>query len=261
MTDRIPFIAGNWKMNLNLTESASLVKTIRESIVDMQGVHILVAPPFTALSVVRAAMGDARIFLGAQNMHWEAEGAYTGEISAAMLLEAGCTHVILGHSERRSHFQEDNETIDLKVSAAVRRGLAPIVCIGETLEEREKGSTFRVITNQLEGSLKNLLMGKKMPLSTILAYEPVWAIGTGRTATPQQAQEVHHFIREWVKGAFDGETAGLLRILYGGSVKPDNIKDLMSMPDIDGALVGGASLKAESFIPIIRFFGGGSPKK
>ncbi len=170
-----------------------------------------------------------------------------------MLLEAGCTHVILGHSERRIHFKEANEMIDLKAKAAVRVGLTPVVCIGESLREREEGQTFEVVKKQLDGSLKNFRDDKTLPSSTILAYEPVWAIGTGHTATPEQAQEVHRFVREWIVENFNGDTANLNRILYGGSVKPDNIKDLMSMPDIDGALVGGASLKPDSFIPIIRF--------
>ncbi len=253
MTDRIPLIAGNWKMNLTLLESASLIKSIRDDIEDLDGVDVLVAPPFTALATVKGIIGDAKIFLAAQNMHWEQRGAYTGETSPLMLLEAGCTHVILGHSERRMHFQETDGMIDMKANAALQLGLIPIICIGETLQEREEGQTFRVVRKQLEGSLKTFMDDKTLPSSTILAYEPVWAIGTGRTATPEQAQEVHHFVREWIGGTFSSETAHLIRILYGGSVKPDNVKDLMSMKDIDGALVGGASLKADSFIPLIRF--------
>jgi triosephosphate isomerase len=253
MTDRIPLIAGNWKMNLTLMEAASLVKSIRDGIQGLGGVEVLVAPPFTALSTVKGIIGDAKILLAAQNMHWEQSGAYTGEISPLMLLEAGCTHVILGHSERRMHFQETDEMIDLKANAAVQAGLTPVICIGEALQEREADQTFEVLKKQLDGSLKGCIDRKTLPFSTILAYEPVWAIGTGRTATPDQAQEVHHFVREWIAESFSRETADLIRILYGGSVKPDNAKDLMSRPDIDGALVGGASLKADSFIPIIRF--------
>jgi triosephosphate isomerase len=253
MTDRIPLIAGNWKMNLTLMEAASLVKSIRDGIQGLDGVEVLVAPPFTALSTVKGIIGDAKILLAAQNMHWEQSGAYTGEISPLMLLEAGCTHVILGHSERRMHFQETDEMIDLKANAAVQAGLTPVICIGEALQEREADQTFEVLKKQLDGSLKGCIDRKTLPFSTILAYEPVWAIGTGRTATPDQAQEVHHFVREWIAESFSRETADLIRILYGGSVKPDNAKDLMSRPDIDGALVGGASLKADSFIPIIRF--------
>jgi len=246
-------MAGNWKMNLSLDESNRLVKTISEHIPDLEGVEVLVAPPYTALPVVKEAIGSARIYLAAQNMHWEVDGAYTGEISPKMLVEAGCTHVILGHSERRSLFGETNETVDLKAKAAVETGLIPIICVGETLKEREKGETFNVVDAQLAGSLKNFREERVLPQSTILAYEPVWAIGTGRTATPDQAQEVHQHIRQWLEDRFDASTASAVRILYGGSVKPDNVKDLMSRPDIDGALVGGASLKADSFVPIIRF--------
>jgi len=255
MVERKPLIAGNWKMNLNSSESETLVKDISQTIRGLHDVEVLVAPPFTLLHTVRKAIGDATIHLAAQNMHWEESGAYTGEISGKMLLEAGCTHVILGHSERRSLFHETSEMIDLKVKAAVALGLIPIVCIGETLEHREAGKTFDVIQEQLDRSLKGFLSGKRMPSSTIIAYEPVWAIGTGRTATPAQAQEVHGLIREWVERNFDAGTAAQIRILYGGSVKPDNIADLMAKPDIDGALVGGASLKAASFIPLIHFKG------
>ena len=253
MTDRIPLIAGNWKMNLSLEESKNLIRRIKEGIAGLEGVDVLVAPPYTSLSAVKQAIGDGKILLSGQNMHWEASGAFTGEISAGMLVEAGCTHVILGHSERRTLFKETSEMIDLKVKAATGAHLIPIVCIGETLEEREAGRTFDVIEEQLSGSLKNFREGKTMPSSAILAYEPVWAIGTGKTATPEQAQEVHHYIRQWIANIFDGETANAVRILYGGSVKPENAKDLMSRPDIDGALVGGASLKADLFVPIIRF--------
>jgi triosephosphate isomerase len=189
-------------------------------------------------------------------MHWETKGAYTGEISGQMIKEAGCSHVILGHSERRSLFEERDETINQKVRAALEADLTPIVCIGEHLEEREAGKTFGVVSGQLEGSLACLREAKRMPSLLIIAYEPVWAIGTGRTATPEQAQEVHQLIRDWIGDHFGKETASQVRILYGGSVKPENIKELMSMPDIDGALVGGASLKAEAFIPIIRFQNG-----
>jgi triosephosphate isomerase len=253
MGDRKTMIAGNWKMNLNLDESSILVKTIAGSMGEPEDIEVLVAPPFTSLSVVRDAIGDARIFLAAQNMHWETSGAYTGEVSGKMLVEAGCTHVILGHSERRIHFKESSELIDRKVMSAVSAGLTPITCIGETLEEREAGHAFEVIKKQLDASLQSFRDDGIMPSSTILAYEPVWAIGTGQTATPEQAQEVHHFIRKWIEENFDQDTAELVRILYGGSVKPDNAADLMSRPDIDGALIGGASLKADSFISIIRF--------
>jgi triosephosphate isomerase len=246
-------IAGNWKMNLTLAEAVQLVKAIADSIKGLDGVEVLVAPPFTALPRVKEAIGKAPILLAAQNMHWEAQGAFTGEVSAAMLTDAGCTHVILGHSERRTLFGETDEVIDRKTAAAVKKGLVPIVCIGETLEEREKGLTFQTIERQLNLSLKSFREGKKIPPTTVLAYEPVWAIGTGRTATPEQAQEVHQFIRQWLKAQFGEQPAAAIRILYGGSVKPDNVRELMSKPDIDGALVGGASLKPESFLPIVHF--------
>ena len=251
--ERKPLIAGNWKMNLDLDGAAALVKDIADSIAHLDEVDVLVAPPFTALHAVKQAIGNSRIFLSAQNMHWQMSGAFTGEISARMLQEIGCTHVILGHSERRALFKETSEQIDLKVKAAVALGLIPILCIGETLDQREAGQTFEVIEDQLDLSLKNFRANKSMPSSIVLAYEPVWAIGTGQTATPEQAQEVHRFIRNWIKSNFDAKTASQVRILYGGSVKPDNIRDLMSEADIDGALVGGASLKADSFVRLIRF--------
>jgi triosephosphate isomerase len=253
MTERTPLIAGNWKMNLSLKESTDLIKAVAENINGLEGVDILVAPPFTALAIAKEAIGDANILLAAQNMHHESNGAFTGEISGRMLVEAGCTHVILGHSERRIIFKERDEMIDLKAKAAVLMDLIPIVCIGETIEEREAGKAFDVIKRQLDGSLKNFIDEKNMPYSAVLAYEPVWAIGTGRTATPEQAQEAHAFIRQWLKENFGEDTSERIRILYGGSVKPDNASELMSKPDIDGALVGGASLKADSFNAIIRF--------
>lgn len=254
MNNRRPLIAGNWKMNLDVKESVKLIEAIASNIDDLEGVEVLVAPPFTSLDVVRNAIGKSSINLGAQNMHWDMSGAYTGEISGLMLKEAGCTHVILGHSERRILFKETNELIDLKVKAAVLLGLIPILCVGETLKDREAGQTFDVIEKQLDASLLNLRKDKAgMPVSAILAYEPVWAIGTGRTATREQAQEVHQFIRGWIKEKFDDETAVQVRILYGGSVNPDNIADLMSRPDIDGALVGGASLKADLFVKLMHF--------
>jgi triosephosphate isomerase len=246
-------IAGNWKMNLALADATRLVQGIAEGIKGLDGVDVLVAPPFTSLPRVKEAIGKAPILLAGQNMHWEASGAFTGEVSAAMLAEAGCTHVILGHSERRTLFGETDEVIDRKAAAAVKKGLIPMVCMGETLEEREKAITFQVLERQLSLSLKSFREGRALPPATVLAYEPVWAIGTGRTATPEQAQEVHQFIRQWLTAQFGEQTAQAIRVLYGGSVKPDNVRDLMSKPDIDGALVGGASLKPESFLPIVRF--------
>ena len=251
--ERRPLIAGNWKMNLNLDEAVSLVNAIADSISDLPGVDVLVAPPFTTINTVKRAIGHTKILLGAQNMHWEMSGAFTGEISGRMLQEIGCTHIILGHSERRMLFSETNEMVDLKMKSAVALGLIPVLCVGETIEQREAGQTFEVIEDQLAASLKNFRVNKDMPATTILAYEPVWAIGTGLTATPEQAQEIHYFIRTWIENNFNAELAQQIRILYGGSVKPDNVSDLMAEADIDGALVGGASLKADSFVQLIRF--------
>jgi len=254
MNHRKPLIAGNWKMNLSISEAVALVRNLCDEIKSMnEGTEILVAPPFTSLGPVREAIKDAPIFLGAQNMHWEDYGAFTGEISGKMLVEIGCTHVILGHSERRHIFRETDDMIDKKVKKAFEVGLIPILCIGETLEEREAGNTFDVLESQLRGSLASIIDNTLLPKELIVAYEPVWAIGTGKTATPEQAQEAHEFVRHWVGETFGKNSAQGMRILYGGSVKPDNAASLMTMPDIDGALVGGASLKVESFLGIIRY--------
>lgn len=253
MNERRPMIAGNWKMNLNIKESVVLAGAILKGAAEHAEVDVLIAPPFTALSSVREVVAGTRISLGAQNMHWESSGAFTGEISPSMISDSGCSHVILGHSERRILFGETNEMIDRKLNSALRAGLIPILCIGETLAEREKGTTFEVIRRQLQESLKGPLKARSVPPSTVVAYEPVWAIGTGKTASPVQAQEVHGFVRKWLGEAFDRETSAAIRILYGGSVKPDNIDELMAMSDIDGALVGGASLKAQDFLRIIHY--------
>ena len=253
MSERTPMIAGNWKMNLGLKESCDLVKSITEGIKGVKNIDVLVAPPFINIPAVKEAIVNSKIILSAQNMHYESRGAYTGEVAPQMLVENGCTHVILGHSERRSIFNESSETVNKKVESAIQAGLIPIVCIGETIEEREAGKTFDIIRAQLEGSLACFSSKGNIPASTIIAYEPVWAIGTGLTATPEQAQEVHHFIRKWLKEKFNQDSSDKIRILYGGSVKPGNAAELMSRPDIDGALVGGASLKADSFLGIIKF--------
>ena len=253
MFERTPMIAGNWKMNLSLDEAVALAEAVGSGIGNVSDVEVLVAPPFTHLAAVRGAIDGSKIFLAAQNMHWEMSGAYTGEISGRMLQQAGCTHVILGHSERRTLFNETSEVVNLKARAASFLGLIPVVCVGETLEEREAERTFEVIKEQLDLSLDNFRADQMMPTTTILAYEPVWAIGTGKTATPEQAEEVHQFIRLWIEKTFNSGTAAQVRILYGGSVKPDNVKTLMAAPDIDGALVGGASLKGGSFVQLIRY--------
>ena len=244
------FIAGNWKMNKNVKESVSLAKSLINRLKDVQDKDVVVCPAFTALSQVYEEVKDSNVKVGAQNMSFEDEGAYTGEISPRMLKDF-CEYVILGHSERRQYFGEDDEIVNKKVKKALEHGLKPILCIGETLEERDGDKTFDIIESQLKKSLKN--MDKNDMKKIIIAYEPVWAIGTGKTATPEQAEEVHVFIRKVIKKSYGDEIASELRILYGGSVKPDNVKTLMEKEDIDGALVGGASLDAESFSGIVDF--------
>ena len=247
---RRPLIAGNWKMHNNCAQSVELVSRLIKS-VPASEVDIVVAPPYTALSSVAAVLNDSPIALAAQNIFWEESGAFTGEIAPAMLKDVGCTHVIIGHSERRQFFNETNDTVNKRLKAALKASLIPIVCIGETLSEREGEKTLAVIEEQITEGLHNVSPDEMEPV--IIAYEPVWAIGTGKTATPEQAQEVHHFIRELVARIFSGQVAEGIRILYGGSVKPDNVDHLMAQTDIDGALVGGASLKADSFTRIIAF--------
>ena len=249
---RRPLLAGNWKMYKTVPEGVALAREIRAGLArPLKDRDVLVAPPFTALAAVGEALRGSDVLLGAQNMHWEREGAFTGEISPVMLKQVGCGHVILGHSERRHIFGESDDTVARKTRAAVDNGLTPIVCVGETLPERESNRTLEVVERQLERALRALTPDEAS--RAIVAYEPVWAIGTGRTATPDQAQEVHAFIRGRL-GATHGEpAAAALRILYGGSVKPDNIDGLMAQPDVDGALVGGACLKAESFLRIVNY--------
>ena len=247
---RRPLIAGNWKMHNNCAQSVELVSQLIKSVPD-SAVDIVVAPPYTALSSVAAVLKDSSIALAAQNIFWEESGAFTGEIAPDMLKDVGCTHVIIGHSERRQFFNETNETVHKRLKAALKACLIPIVCIGETLAERDGEKTLAVIEQQITEGLQNVSPDEMAPV--IIAYEPVWAIGTGKTATPEQAQEVHHFIRELVARIFSGPIAEEMRILYGGSVKPDNVDSLMAQTDIDGALVGGASLKADSFTRIIAF--------
>jgi len=247
---RTPLIAGNWKMNKTINEAVALVSGIKKLAKEPEGLEIVVCPPFTALSAVFSAIGESSIMLGAQDMSWEKEGAFTGEISPIMLKDCGCDYVIIGHSERRQLFGETDENVNRKIKTALGVGLIPIVCVGETLAEREAAKTMEVIERQLAGGLAGLDDGNLAGL--VIAYEPVWAIGTGKTATPAQAQEVHKFIRDWAAKKFSNNSADALRILYGGSVNQANTKDLISQQDIDGALVGGASLKAESFAEIIK---------
>jgi len=254
MKNRKPLMAANWKMNLSLDEARDLLERVKRAEIDFDKVDVIVAPPFTTLQLANKLLAGTDILIAGQNMHWEAKGAFTGEISPMMLKEAGCSHVILGHSERRTLFSETSETVNQKVDSAIEAGLIPIVCIGETLKEREEEKAFDIIRSQLNESLKISCQQGNLPESVILAYEPVWAIGTGKTATSEQAQEVHLFVRRWLGENLDHDSGEAIRVLYGGSVKPDNIKELMLQPDIDGALIGGASLKADSFLSIIRFY-------
>ena len=253
MKDRKPLMAANWKMNLSLGEARELISAIKQAPIDFGTVDVLIAPPFTTLPLACDLLAGTSVFVAGQNMHWEQQGAFTGEVSPLMLKEIGCSHVILGHSERRTLFFETSELINKKAFTAREAGLVPIVCIGETLEEREAEKTFSIVETQLNESLASFI-GKINPdQNFILAYEPVWAIGTGKTATPVQAQEVHKYIRDWLAKNLDPDVGDDVRILYGGSVKPDNIIELMAQPDIDGALIGGASLKADSFLSIVRY--------
>jgi triosephosphate isomerase len=244
---RKPIIAGNWKMYKTLTEAADFVKALSPLVADVHDKVVLVCPPYPVIKDVCDIVCSSNIAVGAQNLFWEDEGAYTGEVSATMLRSVGCKYVIIGHSERRQYFGETNETVNKKLLAAIKHKLISIVCVGETLAQREKGETFNIIEKQVKEGLKGLGTGD-WDLVTV-AYEPVWAIGTGKTATPEQAQEVHAFIRKLLPK----EVAAQIRILYGGSVKPENIKELMAKPDIDGGLVGGASLKVDSFVKLIKY--------
>ena len=247
---RKPIIAGNWKMNNTIKEAVELVNGLKRELSNVETVDIVVCPAFTALSDVNEITMDSNIVLGAQNIFWEANGAFTGEIAPNMLVDAGCKYVIIGHSERRQYFAETNEIVSKRIKAALSVGLKPIVCVGEVLAEREAGKIFDVIKDHVTGSLAGLSNDDMR--SIVLAYEPVWAIGTGKTATKEQAQEVHKYIRGLLKELFNDEVAQEIRIQYGGSVKPENIKELMSQEDLDGALVGGASLKIDSFSAIVK---------
>jgi triosephosphate isomerase len=244
-------IAGNWKMNNDLTESQNLITKLTGGLSNQElNCDVIICPPFTSLSEASTLIKNTPVKLGAQNMFFEDNGAYTGEISAPMLKSVGCEYVIIGHSERRSIFKEADEMLNKKIKKALEHKLKVIFCVGETLEEREKNITMDVIKTQAESGLRDI--SEENMAEIIIAYEPVWAIGTGRNATPQQAQEVHKFIRDLIGDKFSSQTAEDLTIQYGGSVKPDNASDLLSQPDVDGALVGGACLKADSFIAIIK---------
>lgn len=251
MEQRKSLIAANWKMHKTIAEAVAFVESLQREVGDYNDREVIIAPPYTALSAVRNALWRKDFKLAAQNFHWEEKGAFTGEISGAMLKDVGCDGVIIGHSERRQLFGETNEMLRKKVASAFRGGFLPILCVGEVLEEREGGRTFTVVGSQLEQGLTGLPADQARQLA--LAYEPVWAIGTGRTATPDQAQEVHAFIRERCAALWDKTVANSMRIMYGGSVKPDNVDSLMAQPDIDGMLVGGASLEVGSFKRIVQY--------
>ncbi len=245
---RTPLIAGNWKMNTESASATALTSAIAERAAEAAGAELLVCPPSIYLTTVRDAIGETSVALGAQNMSCQPKGAFTGEISAAMLNDVGASYVILGHSERRHIFGETDENVNKKTIAAIAAGLRPIVCVGELLEEREAGKTAEVIRSQFEGSLAGISADDMQ--SVVIAYEPVWAIGTGKVATPAQAEEVHADLRKQLVERYNQELADTVRILYGGSVKPDNATELIGQPNIDGALIGGASLKADDFLAI-----------
>lgn len=251
MVHRTPLIAGNWKMFKTGAEAIDYTKQLIDLTEDQDTVDIMIAPPFTALALVSEIVRDTPIGLGAQNLFWEKEGAFTGEISASMLVSAGCQYVIIGHSERRQYFGETDETVNRKLKAAGDASLIPILCVGETEVQREDQKTFSVLDKQIRNGLEGLTLDEHHAL--VVAYEPVWAIGTGKTATPAQVQEVHAYIRELIEKSFGNMLAKSTRVLYGGSVKPDNVSELMALPDVDGALVGGASLQPETFSKIIHF--------
>lgn len=248
---RRPIIAGNWKMYKVPSEAVELVNQLKKELKGIKDRDIVVIPPFASIYPCSKVLENTNIAVGAQNMYWEEEGAFTGEISPPMLIDCGCGFCIIGHSERRTYFHETDETVNKKIKSALKHGLIPICCIGETLEQREAGETFKIVETQVKKDFEGL--SNSQMEKVIIAYEPIWAIGTGRTATPEQANEVHAFIRKTLAGLYYQALAEEVRIQYGGSVKPENCDALMSQPDIDGALVGGASLKVESFSRIVRF--------
>ncbi|MFU0783025.1 MAG: triose-phosphate isomerase [Thermoanaerobacterium thermosaccharolyticum] len=247
---RIPIIAGNWKMHMTPSDAVNLVNELKPLVADTD-VEVVVIPPFVDLVDVKKALDGSNIRLGAQNMHWEEKGAFTGEVSPLMLKEIGVEYVVIGHSERRQYFAETDETVNRKVKSALSHGLKPIVCVGETLSQREDGKAFDVVREQTKKALDDVL--KNDVTNVVIAYEPIWAIGTGKTATSKDANDVIKVIRETIASIYDTSTANDVRIQYGGSVKPDNAKELMSESDIDGALVGGASLKAQDFAKIVNY--------
>ena len=249
---RKTIIAGNWKMYKTIVEAIELANGLKRELFKLEdgAIDIVLCPPFTALSEVSEVVAESNIGLGGQDIFWEDEGAFTGEVSGRMLKDAGCGYCVIGHSERRQFFGETNESVNKKIRAALKYGLTPIVCVGETLAEREKELTFKVLDDHVQNGLKGL--SEDEVLKIVIAYEPVWAIGTGKTATPAQAQEAHKYIRGILVKLYNKDAAESIRIQYGGSVKPENITELMNQPDVDGGLVGGASLKVDSFSEIVK---------
>lgn len=251
MNNRTPLIAGNWKMFKTGIEAVETAARLVKLVAGTTDIDVMIAPPFTALAPVSDIVRGSCVSLGAQNLFWEAQGAFTGEISPAMLVSAGCKYVIIGHSERRQYFNETDETVNKRIQAAVNNDLIPVMCVGESEKERESKDTFSVLDKQVKKGLEGFSSDDLERL--VIAYEPVWAIGTGKTATSHQAQEVHQFLRSVLEKNFGNMLAKSIRILYGGSVKSNNIAELMAMPDVDGALVGGASLDPETFSKIVQF--------
>jgi len=251
MTNRTPLIAGNWKMFKTCPEAVETAAKLVKLVAGTTDIDVMIAPPFTALAPVSDVVRGSCVSLGAQNLFWEAQGAFTGEISPAMLVSAGCKYVIIGHSERRQYFNETDETVNKRIQAAVNNDLIPVMCVGESEKERESKDTFSVLDKQIKKGLEGFSSDDLERL--VIAYEPVWAIGTGKTATSDQAQEAHQFLRSVLEKNFGNMLAKSIRILYGGSVKPNNIAELMAMSDVDGALVGGASLDPETFSKIVQF--------
>jgi triosephosphate isomerase (TIM) len=246
---RMPFICGNWKMHKTVADTVKYIKEFRVLVKDIEDVEIVIAPAFTSLHAAAEAARNSNVVLAAQDLHWEREGAFTGEVSGAMIREAGAEYVIVGHSERRTLFGETDETVNNKVVGAIAAGLTPIACIGETLDQRERGETFDILDRQIKRGLDGLT--SELMATLVIAYEPVWAIGTGRNATPEQAGEAHGHIRRRLRQWYGADAAELCHVIYGGSVKPGNIRDLVSQSDVDGALVGGASLDLQGFLEIV----------
>ena len=247
---RKKFVAGNWKMNTTIDEAIALAKAVVDKMGKVSDVDVAVCPPYISLKAVADVVAGSNVKLGAQDVHWEAKGAFTGKISCAMLKSVGVTYVIIGHSEQRQYFHETNDTVNKKVKAVLAAGLLPIVCVGETLDERKTGKLFSIIEGQTKGAFAGI--SKEDTLKCTIAYEPVWAIGTGETATPDQANEMHIFIRKQIASLYDDVTAQNVRIQYGGSMKPDNAKSLLALSDVDGGLIGGAALKADDFYGIVQ---------